>query len=75
MGQISVYKKGKLVSRKHIEVSEEDLYQEAIARQSNDGIHRIKAAFDNWDSLTSAQKREVVRDCLCCLLNLYSGSY
>lgn len=75
MRQISTYKNGVLVSRAPIEVSDEELYQEEIARQANDSIHRIKAAFDNWDSLTAAQKREVVKECLCCLLNLNSGGY
>ena len=57
------------------EVSDEQLYQEQIERGSNDGIHEIKTAFDNWDSLSPAQKREIVKELLTCMLNLYRGQY
>lgn len=53
----------------------EQQYIEQIARDSNDSIHAIKDAYDNWDNLTSSQQKEKVKDLLACMLNLYQGQY
>lgn len=64
---------GSVVLEDCIEVSDAELYSEQIDQESNAAIHKIKAAYDNWDTLSSRVKREVIKEALCCLLALMRG--
>lgn len=64
-----------IITRIPYEVSDEELAEEQIERDSNDAIHDIKYKHDNWDDLTSNQQKAVVRSLLTCMLNLYQGQY
>ena len=55
--------------------ADKECYQQQIAKDSNDNIHFIKLAYDNWDSLSATQKRETIKHLLVCMLNLYRGQY
>lgn len=49
----------------------EELYWEAIAEESNSAIHRLKQAWDSWDSLAPREKTKAAQDLIPCMLNLY----
>lgn len=52
---------GVLVNRVPYEVSDEELYQEALAQEFND-VHEVAIqALQNWGSLTMAQKDTVLK--------------
>ena len=66
---------GNIIEQVMAEISDEQLYQEQIDRDSNDGIHAIRVAYDNWDNLTSNEQKAMVKQLLACVLNLYQGRY
>ncbi len=56
-------------------ISDEQLFLEQIELGSNDGIHAIKDAYDNWDSMTGNEQKAIVFPLIICMLNLYKGQY
>ncbi len=59
-----------VIEEKTKEFSDEELYCIEIMQLSNDASHKIRNNLDNWGSLSSSEKREAVKDCLVCLVNL-----
>lgn len=62
---INVYKDGMFVGVDgYIEVSDEQLYEEQLAKEMNDKHEQAILALKNWDSLTLAQKDIILKNLL-----------
>lgn len=59
-----VYQDGELIAKEPYEVSDEDLYQEKLAKEMNDAHEKAILALKNWDTLTLAQKDAILKGLL-----------
>ena len=56
--------KGNLISEEPYEVSDDELHQEELVKQSNDDYVALLEALQNWNKLTAANRNEVLRKVL-----------
>ena len=58
---VEEYKDGVLVNKIPYEVSDEQLYQEQLAKEMNEVHEKAILALKNWGSLTLAQKDAILK--------------